>query len=124
MPEFQKAAILSNDKRIAFYAGHQDYYAYHGGGYDNLTLENIALAKGADLLERVVQPGGRRARIGDQGDDPLAVGLDAGVGGRKPVGKDDAPFVYLQRVDGPMPQAHNAGRAGDRVVGLGWREQG
>ncbi|MGD9035548.1 MAG: glycosyltransferase family 39 protein [Syntrophobacterales bacterium] len=50
VPEFQKAAILSNDKRIAFYAGHQDYYAYHGGGYDNLALENIALAKGADLL--------------------------------------------------------------------------
>jgi hypothetical protein len=48
-PEFQKAAILSNDKRIAFYAGRQDYYAYHGG-WSNLKLEKFAVAKGADLL--------------------------------------------------------------------------
>jgi hypothetical protein len=49
VPEFQKAAILSNDRRIAFYAGRQDYYDYHGG-YDNLTMEKFALANGADLL--------------------------------------------------------------------------
>jgi hypothetical protein len=49
VPEFQKAAILSNDKRIAFYADRQDYYAFHGG-YDNLALEKFALARGADLL--------------------------------------------------------------------------
>ena len=50
VPEFQKAAIISNDKRIAFYAGRQDYYDYHGGGYDNLTMEKFALENGADLL--------------------------------------------------------------------------
>jgi hypothetical protein len=49
VPEFRKAAIISNDRRIAFYAGRQDYYDYYGG-YDNLTMENIALANGADLL--------------------------------------------------------------------------
>jgi len=49
VPEFQKAAILSNDRRIAFYAGRQEYYDYHGG-YDNLTMEKFALAEGADLL--------------------------------------------------------------------------
>jgi len=47
--EFQKAAIISNDRRIAFYAGRQEYYDYHGG-YDNLTMEKFALAEGADLL--------------------------------------------------------------------------
>lgn len=49
VPEFQKATIISNDRRIAFYAGRQDYYDYHGG-YDNLTMEKFASAKGVDIL--------------------------------------------------------------------------
>jgi hypothetical protein len=49
VPEFEKAALISNDRRIAFYAGRPDYYDYYGG-YDNLTMEKIAFANGADLL--------------------------------------------------------------------------
>jgi hypothetical protein len=63
IPELKSAALVTNDVRIPFYAG-RGGGSYADVGYDDATMEKIALARKADLL--VIKRSSRKKKLQPQ----------------------------------------------------------
>jgi hypothetical protein len=63
IPEFKGAGLVTNDTRISFYAG-RGGVSYADTGYDDATMEKIALARKADLL--IIKRSSRKKKLQPQ----------------------------------------------------------
>jgi hypothetical protein len=63
IPELKGASLVTNDTRISFYAGRSGT-SYADVGYDDATMEKIALARRADLL--VIKRSSRKKNLSHQ----------------------------------------------------------
>jgi 4-amino-4-deoxy-L-arabinose transferase-like glycosyltransferase len=84
IPELKGAGLVTNDTRISFYAG-RGGGSYADVGYDDVTMEKIALARKADLL--VIKRSSRKKKLQPQ--------LKVFRGAKKFVGKKNIVDIYF-----------------------------